>query len=90
MIAAYLAGASAKEAAAPFGYSGDACRKVLSRNGIAARSQQITKEHEEGMIAAYLDGATQKQAAALFGHPAAAALKPCGAIIFQREVYKYH
>jgi len=39
-VAVYLAGASRREAAAMFGYSGDACLKALKRRGITPRSYE--------------------------------------------------
>src|SRR5581483_8429397 len=79
IIAAYLNGASEKEAAELFGYSSKVCHNALKRRGIKARSvseamfissrvRRIPKEHEDAMIAAYLAGATAKQAAAQFGY----------------------
>src|SRR6266849_10068182 len=44
MIVAYVAGATAKEAAAQFGYSDVSCFNVLRRRGIASRS--ISEAHK--------------------------------------------
>lgn len=72
IVAAYLAGATQADAAALFGYSGDACLNALKRRGIVPRSYaevfRIPLEHEEEIVAAYLAGATQEEAAALFGY----------------------
>jgi DNA-directed RNA polymerase specialized sigma24 family protein len=72
MVAAYLAGASAKEAAARFGHVAEACRNALKRRGIKTRNiseaMQVPLEHQEAMVAAYLDGASAEEAGALFGY----------------------
>ena len=72
MIAAYLAGATAKEAAAQFGYSDVSCFNVLRRRGITSRSiseaRSMPREHEDAIVEAYLVGASAKQAAAQFGY----------------------
>jgi transposase len=71
MVAAYLAGATAKQAAAQFGYSDESCYKALRNRGIASRSSsesyRMPSEHEDGIIAAYLAGASAKEAATQFG-----------------------
>ncbi|MBV9229227.1 MAG: hypothetical protein JOZ18_07930 [Chloroflexi bacterium] len=78
MIAAYLAGASAKQAAAQFGYSNVSCLNVLRRRGIVPRSiseiRRMPLEHEDAIIAAYLAGATTQQAAELFGYNSTTAI----------------
>ena len=78
IIAAYLSGASAAQAVAPFGYSRETCFSALKRRGITPRSNaevlRIPFEHEEAIVTAYLGGATQAQAAALFGYSGNACL----------------
>ncbi len=72
MIVAYVAGATAKEAAAQFGYSDVSCFNVLRRRGIASRSiseaRSMAREHEDAIVEAYLAGASAERAAAQFGY----------------------
>ncbi len=79
MIAAYLNGVSAKEAAALFGYDQATCLNALKRRGLKARTpletmflssyaRYIPKEHEDAMVAAYLAGASARQAAESLGY----------------------
>ena len=72
MIAAYLAGASARQAAESLGYEAAHCFRVLQSRGITRRSsaetQRIPSKHEDAIIAAYLVGASAKEAAAQFGY----------------------
>src|SRR5205814_1984205 len=72
IVTAYLEGATQAEAAALFGYSGDACLNALRRRGITPRSHaevfRIPQEHEDAIITAYLSGATLQRASALFGY----------------------
>ena len=86
IIAAYLSGATAKQAAAQFGYSEANCLNILRRRDIKARSiselHRIPPEHEDAIIEAYLNGASQKEAAALFGY----GVETCLRIVRQRGV----
>lgn len=75
MIAAYLAGASLAEAAAPFGYSLSTCANAIRRHGLTARSTRVPKEHEEAIIKAYLAGSSAKAAVAPFGYSPDVCLK---------------
>ncbi len=72
IIAAYLGGVSAEQAAAQFGYTNGVCFNALKRRGITPRSHAevcgIPPEHEEAIVVAYLAGATQAKAAALFSY----------------------
>lgn len=78
IIAAYLAGATLKEAAAQFGYSDVSGSNVLRRRGIKARTvseiRSIPKAHEEAIVTAYLAGASAEAAAAQFGYSHATVL----------------
>lgn len=72
MVAAYLAGSTAMQAAAQFGYSDASCFKALRDRGVASRSAsevcRMPSEHEDAIVAAYLAGASAKQAAEQFGY----------------------
>jgi hypothetical protein len=72
MIAAYLEGASAKQAAALLGYSNVTCLNILKRRDLIARSsgeaRSVPRDHADAMIEAYLNGATSTKAASIFGY----------------------
>ncbi|HZS76537.1 MAG TPA: hypothetical protein VFA41_07970 [Ktedonobacteraceae bacterium] len=72
IVAAYLEGATAKEAAAQFGYSNVTCFNILSRRGIAHRNsgeaRSVPREHADAIVEAYRNGATAEDAASLFGY----------------------
>ena len=72
MVAAYLAGSTAMQAAAQLGYSDASCYKALRNRGIASRSPsesyRMPSEHEDAIVAIYLAGASAEQAAAQFGY----------------------
>lgn len=73
MIAAYLAGATTREAAAQFGYSPPTCVNVLLRYGLKPRTpiengKKIPPEIEDAIVETYLAGASLEEAASRFGH----------------------
>ena len=72
IVATYLEGATAKQAAAQFGYSDVTCLNILSRRGITPRTsgeaRSIPREHADPMVEAYRNGATAEEAALLFGY----------------------
>lgn len=82
IVAAYLSGATASEAVAPFGYSTRACYSVLRRHSIEKRGQFIPKEQELKIVEAYLAGASQEKAAALFGYTG----RTCDAILKRNNI----
>jgi len=71
IVAAYLEGATAKQAAL-FGYSNVTCLNILKRRDLIARSsgeaRSVPREHADAMIEAYLNGATSTKAASIFGY----------------------
>lgn len=67
MIAAYMDGNTAEEAAARYGKTYGVCLDELARRGIAARSCKTDQAILDEIVGLYLRGATAKDASAAFG-----------------------
>lgn len=70
MVADYLAGASAREAAQKWGYSEGACLGALKRANISVRKAgpRVPVEIREAIVQLYLQGKTAGEAASAFGY----------------------
>ena len=67
MVALYLSGKSAREAALVFGKAASVCQRELKRRGIDARPKKNPSAALDRMIDAYICGKTTEEAARLIG-----------------------